>query len=81
MSLTPPGSTRSADDEWVAVVRAFVALAQRAAIVPEPTPPRPPDMPQIPPADLPPEIQDPSPVVPPAPVRDPPVAPPTMRPR
>lgn len=77
MNITTPAS---ADDDWVASVRAFVAVAQRAAIVPEPTPPTPPEMPPMPPADEPPEIEDPSPIVPPAPVRDPPAAPPTMVP-
>lgn len=75
MSQNPTCTT---DGDWVATVRAFVAVAQRAAIVPEPTPPHPPEMPPMPPADEPPEVEEPPPVVPPSPVRDPPAEPPTM---
>lgn len=79
MIFHPTGARRGAgDDDWVAAVRAFVAVAQRAAIVPEPTPPVSPEMPPLQPADSPPEIEDPSPHVPPAPVQDPPAAPPLM---
>lgn len=62
-----------ANDDWVAAVRAFVAVAQRAAVVPEPTPPVPPEIPPVrPPGE--PEIEDPSPPV--SPPREPGIPPP-----
>lgn len=77
--LDRKGSTK---DDWVDVVRAFVAAQAatrraaplRAAITPEPSvPPEvppPPSQPEVPP------VVDPPEPAPPAPVRDPPSSPP-----